>query len=405
MELGFKTPDGSTFFVNIKPNAISLALNEVDVCTFDRAGRLVSAVFDDHTYRRGLDNRVLEKWRTGSGPRSTRCRRWISPGETGALIGKVQRGVRSALSALETGDARFDKHPERESVQAARAELCRIHRFDAAFLNAEASRIAEIYRPVTILPPDQYLALVLQATEGCRYNLCTFCSFYRDRPFRVKNLPEFRAHVSQIREFLGEGVTLRRSVFLADANALCIARDSLLPLLDFVNVQLPHLPIYSFVDAFSDRARTERHFRELGERNVRRLYLGVETGCHELLRFLRKPQTPEDVRQTVVAIKAGGLNVGIIVMLGIGGQTFSERHISESTDLLNSLPWSEGDVLFLSQFVEFPNLEYRELALKAGLEPLPPNRMRGQYEAIRARVRRAKGYPRIAPYNAEEFIY
>jgi radical SAM superfamily enzyme YgiQ (UPF0313 family) len=43
-----------------------------------------------------------------------------------------------------------------------------------------------IYKPVSILPPDQYLALVVQATEGCSYNECSFCTFYRDRPFRIK---------------------------------------------------------------------------------------------------------------------------------------------------------------------------------------------------------------------------
>ena len=48
--------------------------------------------------------------------------------------------------------------------------------------------------PVGILPPDQYLALVLQATEGCSFNTCTFCDLYQ-HPYRVKTADEFRAHV------------------------------------------------------------------------------------------------------------------------------------------------------------------------------------------------------------------
>ena len=47
--------------------------------------------------------------------------------------------------------------------------------------------------PASILLP-QYLALVLQATEGCSYNRCTFCDFYRDRPFRIKSADVAGAH-------------------------------------------------------------------------------------------------------------------------------------------------------------------------------------------------------------------
>jgi hypothetical protein len=405
MELRFTTPDGTSYIINLKRNAISLSVNERDVCTFDRAGRLVTAVFDDHTYRRGLDNRVLEKWRTSSESGSTARRRWISSDETGALIRRVQCSVRGAVVGLQAGGTQFNGGGATVVIAAAEAALARIRDFDVGRLEAEASILADIYKPVSILPPDQYLALVLQATEGCHYNRCTFCSFYHDRPFRIKSLPEFRKHLTRVRDFLGEGTTLRRSVFLADANALCIPRCDLLPLLHHVNSELPQLPVYSFVDVFSGRARSENHFRELRQHNVRRLYLGVETGCRELLRFLRKPQCADDVKRTVAAIKAGGLNIGIIIMLGIGGQAFAERHVAESAELLNSLPWSAGDIVFLSEFIEFPNLEYAELARKAGIEPIAPIGRQSQYQAMRAEIRRTGGFPRIAPYNAEEFIY
>ena len=46
-----------------------------------------------------------------------------------------------------------------------------------------------VYSPVGILPPDQYLALVVQATRGCAFNTCTFCDLYRDG-YRVKSAAE-----------------------------------------------------------------------------------------------------------------------------------------------------------------------------------------------------------------------
>jgi hypothetical protein len=421
LNLGFTTKkSGRHFFVNIKPNAISVVVDETTVYTFDRAGRLSTAVIDERTYRRGLTNRVLCKWREGSESDRRAQRRWLTELETRQLIDGITADLGEALAALEGRDFLSADPPDDPAFIAALCPwLKRAAAFDFEASKQEAEHTNRVYRPVSILPPDQYLALVLQVTEGCHYNRCSFCSFYRDRPFRIKSLPEFRKHMAEVLELLGDGVTIRRSVFLADANAVCIPQDHLISILDAVNETLPirHQPaadsasgdyldgIHSFVDAFSDRSTTERDYAEMRARNVRRLYLGVESGCGELLRFLRKPQTPEDIRETVLAIKAGGVNVGIILMLGLGGTLFCGRHVSESIALLNSLPWSAGDMVFLSQYVEFPGGEYPDLASRAGIESLSGTQMIQQYAAIRNGIARADGHPRIAPYNAEEFTY
>ena len=56
--------------------------------------------------------------------------------------------------------------------------------------------------PVGILPPDQYLSLVVRVTEGCSWNACTFCSLYRNVPFRAKSPGELRAHLAALDSLL-----------------------------------------------------------------------------------------------------------------------------------------------------------------------------------------------------------
>jgi hypothetical protein len=419
MNISFtSTKTTQSFFLNVKSNAVSLVVDEITVYTFDRAGRLVTAVIDDRTYRRGLDNRVLCKWREPEVTSWAGRRRWLSETESRRVIDHVHGDAQTALWALEQGACalRGDQAASTD-IDAATRWLQRLVVFDVELLARDAERMSSVYRPVTILPPDQYLSLVLQATEGCSYNRCSFCSFYRERPFRIKSPAEFRAHILSVLDFLGEGVTLRRSVFLADANALCMPREQLLPLLELVNEMLPIRSattaesgfclegINSFVDAFSDPLRTARDYAELKDYGVGRLYLGVETGSLELLRFLHKPQKPKDVRETVDAIKGGGLNVGVILMLGIGGDKYAAEHLEESISLLNSFPWSQGDLVFLSEFVEFPNLQYPELAAKAGIRALSPVEVEEQYHNLRDGIRRSGSVPKIAPYNAEEFTY
>ncbi len=418
MDIQVAAQGGTLILLNVRPNVVSMTVNEETVYTFDREGRLVTAVIDDRTYRRGLDNRMLCKWREEIAGSLTRHRRWLTSTSAQGILEHVSRDVKGALSALEkqaveTGGVSAGDPDSAEAIRWLR----RLAAMDFEALQGDAGRMAKLYRPVSILPPDQYLSLVLQATEGCTYNRCSFCSFYRDRPFHIKSPEEFREHISAVVGFLGEGLHLRRSVFLADANALCIEREQLLPLLDMIDSMLfadskgaerrgTRLEgIYSFVDAFSEPERSAQDYAELKGRGVERLYLGVETGSGELLRFLRKPQKPEDVRSTFCAIKGGGLNAGVILMLGIGGDKFAGRHVDKSLALLNSLPWSEGDLVFLSDFVEFPNLEYPEIAAKAGIRPLSQQEMQDQYSALRNGIHRFGRAPKIAPYNAEEFIY
>ena len=107
--------------------------------------------------------------------------------------------------------------------------------WDGAALDKDRQRFEEIYTPIGILPPDQYLALVLQATHGCSHNACTFCTFYRGIDFSIKSPDAFRSHVAAVIDFFGPALSMRRSIFLADANALVISMPRLVALLDVLS--------------------------------------------------------------------------------------------------------------------------------------------------------------------------
>ena len=133
---------------------------------------------------------------------------------------------------------------------------------DAAALREDSVRFLAASGPVGILPPDQYLSLVVRVTEGCSWNACTFCSLYRDVPFRWKRPDELRAHLAALGEYFGPSIALRRSVFLGDANALCLAHDRLLPLLEAVAARFPGTPLYSFLDAWTGQRKSPPEWRE-----------------------------------------------------------------------------------------------------------------------------------------------
>ncbi len=375
--------------VRIRDMAINLLVgNEAPSYSFDLAGRLIGAFVDGINYRRGLDNRVLSKW---AGPAGIRQRRWLTPTEAEAFLA-----------------AAYDL-AERVAAATDDPRLTALRGWDAAALRADAARFAAVYRPVSILPPDQYLALVIQATEGCSYNQCTFCDFYRGRPFRIKAPAELAMHLADARAFFGPAIGLRKSLFLADANALVAPMNRLRAWLDVIAEAqiLPGAGIYSFMDAFDVHRKSAAEWAELAARGLRRVYIGMESGDDALLRWLRKPGAVADGVAAVRLLKSAGIAASVIIMTGIGGDRYAEAHICGTIAALNAMPLGRGDIVYFSPFVDQPDSEYGRLAAAAGVRPLTETAAAAQEAAIRHGLRPYDPAqpPQLSRYDIREFIY
>jgi len=435
-----------TVFVNVRRETISISIGTVPSYTFDREGRLFAAYVEGHTYRRTMDNRVIEKWAQRERGIKRRVRRELPPAEKRAFLEGVYATVERIHRALAEGTFRLVDSPRRTADKSRRLDrfsqapcfnrgldevreaLAQILCWDYQRLEGERERFLAVYKPIGILPPDQYMALVLQATEGCSYNRCTFCQFYRDRRFRIKSTAEFREHIRAVKALFGRAVGLRKSIFLADANALVIPQRCLLPLFEAVNEAFVFIPpslagsararwkaahpvsfegVYSFVSALDALRKSPDDFRALADLHLRRVYIGLESGDDALLRFLNKPCTAEDALRAVGTIKAGGVNVGVIIMTGIGGEQYAADHVARTIEVVNAMELGPGDIIYFSEFVEFPGSEYARRAAEEGITPLTRERIRAQTEAIKAGLLfpDPPKRPKISVYDIREFSY
>jgi radical SAM superfamily enzyme YgiQ (UPF0313 family) len=231
-----------------------------------------------------------------------------------------------------------------------------------------------------------------------------------------------------VKAFLGRGVTVRKTLFLADANAVIIPQKRLLPLLDMVNQAFPILPInagaeaqtnwradhpwslngiYAFISAPDALRKDAADFAAMRVRNVRRLYVGLETGHDPLRRFLRKQGTAGDALAAVRAMKAGGVEVGLIFMVGIGGEAYRENHFRDTVALLKEMPLSGDDLIYISPFVASDDSPYVADAEDAGITPLDDDALRAEEQRFIQALRpwaRERGV-RVSHYDVREFIY
>lgn len=380
-----------------------------EIYAFDHAGRLFAAWRGGWFYRRGLNGRVLEQRTERTGRHRVRHRRLLEEAEARALVDAGAAVAARAKAALAGSDVELVWSLPGPPDPAVTAQLLdRARAFDADAADADRRRFEDVYAPVPILPPDRYLALVLQITEGCHWNRCTFCSFYRDRPFRVKSLDEFAEHVERVIAYFGPGLNLRRGVFLGDANALLLPAQDLAARLDVVARALPDRArdLSGFIDVFTGHRRTVRDLAQLAQRGLHRVYLGLESGDDELLAFLNKPQRAADAVTLVQALHAAGIAAGVIVMAGIGGVRYRDRHRSATARTLEAMQLRGDDLVYVSAFEAPAAGPYADRAAVSGVAALSTDEVADEVAALTAAIRHVVGPGvRVAPYEVAQFIY
>jgi hypothetical protein len=401
--------NGQPITLSLKRGALTVALDARPVLVVDRSGRLWSYFTEGHHFRRGLNGNILTKW-THKGKRQ---RRHLSPSECDLIIQRVSSIYQQLSDRLTLDTGPLDTPEHHKATHAIHQILVRAAAFDITATHADVDQYHRVYKPIGILPPDQYLALVLQVTEGCSFNTCTFCTFYKERPFRIKSIQELRAHITTVRAFLGDSIRMRRGVFLADANALVVPQKKLLSMLDTVNDELGgQQEICAFLDGFSGQKKSAGDYAALAERGLRRVYVGLESGHDPLLNWARKPGSAADAVSAIRRMKAGGLSVGIIVMLGLGGDRYAQGHVRDTIKAVNEMDLGKGDLLYFSEFIPHGTL-YETQRETPDVFPLPQQKMRAQREAIVTELRFAADEPKrenanrpiIATYDIREFIY
>ncbi len=417
--------------IHAKHDSISICLNHFNhSMNFDREGRMISVFLNGHTFQRNEDNRYLVKWKTDRLGSPLTMRRSLSPKEVDEFFEGTRETVHEVYHALlhqKMKDLIEQKVPVSDA-KAIQEWLERILSYTTERYEERARDFLKIYKPISILPPDQYRSLVVQATEGCHYNRCNFCIFYKDRKFHIKTVEEFKAHLRGLREYYGESLRLRRTIFLGDANAIVVPQKTLLKFLDILNEEFDITPpgmekeertqwkaahpihfngIVSFMDCFTSGEKSVEDFRELAARNLKRVYLGVESGSDSVLEFLNKPGRSAEIRTAIERVKKANIAVGIIIMVGVGGLKFNAEHIERTVKLLRSLPLTDHDLIYFSEFVQLPEMTYTRKATEEKIRPLTPTQIKTQLNLMRQQLKSSCPMPpaKLSVYDVRDFLY
>jgi radical SAM superfamily enzyme YgiQ (UPF0313 family) len=216
-------------------------------------------------------------------------------------------------------------------------------------------------------PPSEAYSFILRLTRGCAHNKCTYCNMYRGVPFQVLTDKEIASQIAQAAAYNRDGV---RRIFLADGDAMVLAAPRLLRILNTLYKVFPHLQRVSSYAAPKDiLAKTPEEMLALKAAGLKLLYYGMESGDSQTLKDINKGVDGEQSIKAGQMVRAAGIKLSIMVILGIAGAEGSQRHALATAKAINAIQPTMLSALCL---MLYRGSELKEQFERGEFHPLPP---------------------------------
>ena len=147
--------------------------------------------------------------------------------------------------------------------------------------------------------PMERASYMLPVMVGCSYNKCKFCNLFRDLKYRELPLEQVEEELQRVKNLGGNP----RKIFLGDGNAFGLKMDRLRAILDLIDKYFPDCQMINMdATVTSIRLKSDEELQELYDRKVRHLYLGIESGLDDVLKFMRKEHTQDQAYKEIAKI-------------------------------------------------------------------------------------------------------
>ncbi|MFK0571532.1 radical SAM protein [Endozoicomonas sp.] len=244
---------------------------------------------------------------------------------------------------------------------------------------------------VSILPPDRYGDIVIQPAIGCPNRKCTFCAFYKEKPYQVLNKEAFISHLQSILHVYGQKLMSAQGAFLGSANAMALSQRRLMFCLEEIKERFGVFKreVATFADPDYSARRSSRDWEELRERGLKHIVIGLETGWGELRASLGKSGDLSKVSDTINSAKQSGMTIGLTVLTGAAPETKREMNLVNTLATIKGFDLSAKDIIYLSPLSDSGHIKTEAVAE----QKLFAESLRDVTEA------------RVVPYQMQRFQY
>ncbi|MCV0399608.1 MAG: radical SAM protein [Nitrosarchaeum sp.] len=187
---------------------------------------------------------------------------------------------------------------------------------------------APLYRP-----PSEARSLIFQVTLGCSFNECSFCDMYRSKEYSERPWDEVKLEIDLMARHLPE----TRRIFLADGDALNLDTQYMVKILKYLREKFPSLErISCYAMPMNILKKTPEELKMMYDAGLDMLYLGIESGSDIILKKVTKGAVAKTIIKSVNKAKDAGYIMSCMIILGLGGRTYSKEHIRGTAEVISA---------------------------------------------------------------------
>ena len=220
-------------------------------------------------------------------------------------------------------------------------------------------------------PPYEAHSVIIQATSGCTYQKCRFCSLYKGECFRLSPIEEFEEDLAEIKSYQ----PYARRIFWTGANPFAMSYENLkLRALTVRDYLIKCQTMAMFASIRDIKSKEVWQLRKLKAMGINGLSIGVESGDNETLALANKGYTSADVLEQCRKLDEANIEYYFVYMTGLAGKDRGYRNAINSAELFSQLnPY----FISVDSLTLFPDTEMYRMAQKGLFTPA------GEKERIR----------------------
>ena len=190
------------------------------------------------------------------------------------------------------------------------------------------------YEGTIYRPPSEAYSLIVQVTIGCSQNQCIFCNMYKEKRFRIRKTQEVLEDLQDARN----KYSYVEKIFLADGDALICKMSQLQSILHFIQDNFPECrQVTLYGSPRSILMKRQEELDQLKELGISMIYMGLESGNDEVLTYMKKGVTSQDMIEAAQKVKKAKIRLSVTAISGLGGKRLWEEHARDTGLVLSEM--------------------------------------------------------------------
>ena len=184
-----------------------------------------------------------------------------------------------------------------------------------------------------IRPQTDADSLFIEVTAGCSHNACTFCNFYKDTPFMV-------APLSQIEEDLKEAKREwpnAKSIWASGGNPFVLSTEKQIAVRAQMKTYNPDARISTYATISDFKQKSVEDIKKIKAHGLDEIMIGIETGDDDVLSFVNKGYTAQDILDAGKKMDEAGITYRMIYLGGLAGKGKLVESAKKSAQIFNQI--------------------------------------------------------------------